>query len=465
MRDRRHAGPPDRIGRGPGRRGGLRRRARRRRHGRHVHAHRGPGGGRGADLRAGRHAGRAGGRPRAWRARPSRPWPSRPTAAPRSAARDPATSPAPPDRVATRRSSRQRGGALDRAAPLGRAARRRPRRAAQRRQEHALQPHRRGAHGHRRGPGPHDARPALRRTPSGTAAGSSSSTPAAWSSAPATPSRRRSRTRRAWRSPRPTSSSSWSTRRGRDAGRPGGRRAAAALPRARSSSRQQGRQRAAGGAGGRVHRLGWDELYALSALHGRGTGDLLDAVVWALPPESTAEIARKAAGGRGGRGRGGRGRLRDPPPAPPTPEEAAAAWDARVAADDVARGPIGIAIVGRPNVGKSRCSTRSWARSGPSSSDIPGTTRDAIDTTLDWHGQALRLIDTAGIRRRGKVAGGPAAETYSSLRALKAIGRADVADPGARRRRRADRPGRARGRLRRRGGQGPRRRRQQVGPR
>jgi GTP-binding protein len=59
-------------------------------------------------------------------------------------------------------------------------------------------------------------------------------------------------------------------------------------------------------------------------------------------------------------------------------------------------------------------------------SDIPGTTRDAIDTTLEWQGRELRLVDTAGLRRRGKIAAGPAAERYSALRALKALGRADV---------------------------------------
>jgi GTP-binding protein len=60
-------------------------------------------------------------------------------------------------------------------------------------------------------------------------------------------------------------------------------------------------------------------------------------------------------------------------------------------------------------------------------SEVPGTTRDAIDTTLEWGRSEIVLIDTAGIRRRGKVASGPAAERFSTLRALKAIGRADVA--------------------------------------
>ena len=60
-------------------------------------------------------------------------------------------------------------------------------------------------------------------------------------------------------------------------------------------------------------------------------------------------------------------------------------------------------------------------------SEVPGTTRDAIDTTIPWGRSEIVLIDTAGIRRRGKVASGPAAERYSTLRALKAISRADVA--------------------------------------
>jgi GTP-binding protein len=60
-------------------------------------------------------------------------------------------------------------------------------------------------------------------------------------------------------------------------------------------------------------------------------------------------------------------------------------------------------------------------------SDIPGTTRDSIDTVLAWGRSEIVLIDTAGIRRRGKVAGGPAAEKYSTLRALRAIARSDVA--------------------------------------
>ena len=60
-------------------------------------------------------------------------------------------------------------------------------------------------------------------------------------------------------------------------------------------------------------------------------------------------------------------------------------------------------------------------------SDIPGTTRDAIDTEIAWDGRDVTLIDTAGVRRRGKVAGGPDSERFSALRALRALGRCDVA--------------------------------------
>jgi GTPase len=162
------------------------------------------------------------------------------------------------------------------------------------------------------------------------------------------------------------------------------------------------------------HRLGWNETHAISALHGRGTGDLLDAVVWALPPESEQERQRKQ---------------READEAAWV-DEAAAAIDAEevepaaFAFDDR---PARVAIVGRPNVGKSSLLNALLGEERAIVSDIPGTTRDAIDTALEWAGRGVRLVDTAGIRRRGKVAGGPAAERFATLRALKAVGRADVA--------------------------------------
>ena len=191
------------------------------------------------------------------------------------------------------------------------------------------------------------------------------------------------------------------------------------------------------------HAYGWDETYAISASHGRGTGDLMDAIVNALPPESDGERARKARereaeafeldvaegrlepfevdqesedvhdvdGAEDGGEAGG---------------EAGRAFDAEIALAS-ADAPVAIAIVGRPNVGKSSLVNALIGEERVIVSDIPGTTRDAIDTRLAWGRSEVVLIDTAGIRRRGKVASGPAAERYSTLRALKAISRADVA--------------------------------------
>ena len=80
-----------------------------------------------------------------------------------------------------------------------------------------------------------------------------------------------------------------------------------------------------------------------------------------------------------------------------------------------------------PNVGKSSLLNALAGEERVIVSNVPGTTRDAIDTQLDWNGQPVRIVDTAGIRRRGRVAAGPAAEKFSAIRALRAIGRADVA--------------------------------------
>jgi GTPase len=168
-------------------------------------------------------------------------------------------------------------------------------------------------------------------------------------------------------------------------------------------------------------RLGWDDWYAVSALHGRGSGDLLDAIVRALPEESFDELERK-------RRESEAERLADEIDQGILPEpgdESAAETTGAAWFDDEAPTPR-IAIVGRPNVGKSSLLNQLLGEERAIVSDIPGTTRDAIDTALEWQGRAVRLVDTAGLRRRGKIASGPAAERYSALRALKALGRADV---------------------------------------
>src|SRR5689334_23000248 len=196
--------------------------------------------------------------------------------------------------------------------------------------------------------------------------------------------------------------------------------------------------------GAEFHALGWEETYAISASHGRGTGDLLDAIIWALPPESEAELARKAreseaeawaddiAAGRlepfvVGDPEAGDADDSDGAEGPDLDgiDAEAAKWDAAMAAD--ADEPAAIAFVGRPNVGKSSLLNALLGEDRAIVSEVPGTTRDAIDTRLAWGRSEVVLIDTAGIRRRGKVASGPAAERYSTLRALHALSRADVA--------------------------------------
>jgi len=130
------------------------------------------------------------------------------------------------------------------------------------------------------------------------------------------------------------------------------------------------------------YRLGLGDPMALSALHGTGVGELLDALVEALPP---------------------------------TAEEEASAEE----------GAVRIAIVGRPNVGKSQLLNTLLGEERAIVSPIPGTTRDALDTPLQWGDRRIVLIDTAGIRRRGRIEVG--VERYSVLRAIRAIERADVA--------------------------------------
>jgi GTP-binding protein len=196
--------------------------------------------------------------------------------------------------------------------------------------------------------------------------------------------------------------------------------------------------------------LGWEHTVPVAAIHGRGVADLLDDVVAALPPESEAEIARKRreeeaeafdremeAGrleplivGEGdeldidGEEDGAGAQAIDVDAL--GEDEAVRKWDALIASE-VEDEPPAIALVGRPNVGKSSLLNALTGQDRMIVSDIPGTTRDAIDTRLAWGRTELVLIDTAGIRRRGRVAGGPAAEKYSTLRSFRAISRADVA--------------------------------------
>ncbi len=202
--------------------------------------------------------------------------------------------------------------------------------------------------------------------------------------------------------------------------------------------------------------LGWEHTYPIAAVHGRGVADLLDEVVLALPPESEAELARKqrdieaeafsrdveagrleayvvgeddevddqeGAADEGEPGLDAEG-LDDATEV--AIDEAARRWDAMIASESDDEPPA-IAFVGRPNVGKSSLLNALLKQDRMIVSDVPGTTRDAIDTRLPWGRTEIVLIDTAGIRRRGRVAGGPAAEKFSTLRSFRAISRADVA--------------------------------------
>jgi GTP-binding protein len=187
--------------------------------------------------------------------------------------------------------------------------------------------------------------------------------------------------------------------------------------------------------GAEFMRFGWPDAHAVSALHGRGTGDLLDAIVAALPEESSEERERKQRDAAADE----LADLVEEGLAPEIPDDAFEAFGAAglegiaeadeppIERDDLEPAPTPrIAIVGRPNVGKSSLLNQLLGEERAIVSDIPGTTRDAIDTTLRWQDREVRLVDTAGLRRRGRVAAGPVAERYSALRALKAIGRADV---------------------------------------
>jgi GTP-binding protein len=138
--------------------------------------------------------------------------------------------------------------------------------------------------------------------------------------------------------------------------------------------------------------LGFDQVFEISAEHGEGTGDLLDAIVQRLTPGSAARPASADAAARA--------------PAP--------------------GGEVGVAVVGRPNAGKSSLVNRLLREERMIVSETPGTTRDAVDSVLTWHRRHFRIVDTAGIRRPGRVARSGQVESVSVLLARRAIEAADV---------------------------------------
>ncbi|MFP3899842.1 MAG: ribosome biogenesis GTPase Der [Acidimicrobiia bacterium] len=161
--------------------------------------------------------------------------------------------------------------------------------------------------------------------------------------------------------------------------------------------------------------LGLGEPFPVSALHGRGTGDLLDALVSRLP-EPAPVAAEASAGGADLRAPGGRRAARAP---------GAETGEQAEAGDAGGEAAVAVAIVGRPNVGKSTLFNRLTGDERAVVHDLPGTTRDTIDTIVETELGPIRLVDTAGMRRRARVERGT--EYYSVVRALRAVDEADVA--------------------------------------
>lgn len=132
--------------------------------------------------------------------------------------------------------------------------------------------------------------------------------------------------------------------------------------------------------------LGVGNPFPVSALHGRGTGDLLESLMLEFPPEPEVVVDED-----------------------------------EVEADKI----FSVSIVGRPNVGKSTLFNRLIGDERSVVHDMPGTTRDAVDTIVETEDGPIRFVDTAGMRRRSKV--DESTEYYSLVRALQAIDRSDVA--------------------------------------
>ncbi|MFN7969366.1 MAG: ribosome biogenesis GTPase Der [Acidimicrobiales bacterium] len=133
--------------------------------------------------------------------------------------------------------------------------------------------------------------------------------------------------------------------------------------------------------------LGLGEPLPISALHGRGTGDLLDVIIAELPEVPDDDVDQSDM--------------------------------------DEGEGVISVALVGRPNVGKSTLFNRLIGEDRAVVHDMPGTTRDAVDTVVDTEIGPLRFVDTAGMRRKSRIDEGT--EYFSMVRALKAVDESDVA--------------------------------------
>jgi GTP-binding protein len=149
-----------------------------------------------------------------------------------------------------------------------------------------------------------------------------------------------------------------------------------------------------------LYRLGFDAIVEISAEHGQGVGDLLDEIVQRLRP------AAAVASGEG--------------------KDASFDSDHEPGDETSVSEETSVAIVGRPNAGKSSLVNRLLRQDRMIVSEVPGTTRDSVDAMLKWHRRQFRIVDTAGIRRAGRVHAGGTVEQVSVLLARRAIERADV---------------------------------------
>ena len=147
------------------------------------------------------------------------------------------------------------------------------------------------------------------------------------------------------------------------------------------------------------YQLGFEPVFETSAEHGNGVGDLLDEIIRRL---------------------GTRGRNAEPD------EQGEGDGSGDASASERQPQQTTIAIIGRPNVGKSSLLNRLLKEERVMVSEMPGTTRDAIDATLTWHQRQFRIVDTAGMRRPGRVRSGGKVELVSVAGAKKAIFDADV---------------------------------------
>jgi GTP-binding protein len=157
------------------------------------------------------------------------------------------------------------------------------------------------------------------------------------------------------------------------------------------------------------HQLGFEPVLEISAEHAIGVGELLDQIVERLAGKGSpgGRLASQPSGGE--------------EETDETDETSDAETDHSPIPDEVS-----VAIIGRPNAGKSSLVNRLLREERMIVSEVPGTTRDAVDTLMTWHRRQFRIVDTAGIRRPGRVSGGGQLESVSVLLSQRSIDASDI---------------------------------------